>query len=138
MGPLRAQLASAAAFAALLAPAGAQFSDREYRYEPAVTVLSGLLAVESPEAVANDGGSIRETVYLLKLDQSIIVVGDATHEFNSRTEEVSEIQLARSSPRLELAPFVGRRVVATGRLFHKHSPYHHANVLMMVSRIEAE
>lgn len=140
MGALRALVATAA-FSALLAagPAVAQFSDREYRYEPAIVVLSGVVATSTGTPAVDVGTpESREIIYLLELDRPIIVIGDATHDYNSQTEEVSAIQLTRSSPRLEFASLVGRRAKATGRLFHGHSAYHHAKVLMMVLQIEAE
>lgn len=144
MGALKASaaVAAAAATAIAAAAAAAQFSDREYRYEPAVTVLSGVVTKED-RPVPETGGEAseadeRESVYLLKLDRTIIVIGDATHDFNSRTEEVGEIQLTRSSPRLGFEAFVTRRAAVTGRLFHAHSAYHRTKVLMMVEKIEAE
>ena len=80
------------------------------------------------ESVAK--GDAAERVWVLHLAQPICV--SANEEWEKETA-VSDVQLVVEKYDKEL---VGRKVVATGTLYHAHTGHHHTKVLLTVSSIK--
>ena len=109
-----------------------------YKYEPAVSTLTGVLEEATfygppgfGEDTVNDS---KEIVPVLILTRPIRVEG-ADENFNTRQDSVWQIQLfAKSS----VKEFYKKEVSVTGTLFGAMTAHHHTAVMIEVSDLKAE
>jgi hypothetical protein len=118
---------------------------QDYFYEPAVSVISGIIKIESfsgpqedPENPQNDS---REDCYILNLDNSINVISKIEKieedNFNGTKYNISKIQLV-SDFDIKLTNYKNKHVRLTGTFFGAHTGHHHTDVLMHVTKAEEE
>jgi hypothetical protein len=108
------------------------------QYEPKVVGLSGVLVRETypgrPNYESIARGDEPETIWVIKLKKAICV--QTSQDFVKEDSE-KEVQLV-----LEPAQYrryrrlLGKRVFATGKLFHSHTGHHHKRLLLTTSRIQ--
>ncbi len=118
-------------------------SKQDYFYEPAVSVISGKLEIESffgpPGYGENPQTDSREDAYILNLDNSINVISKAKEaeedNFNVTKYNISKIQLTSTSE-VKLTSYKNKKVCLTGTFFAAHTGHHHTDVLMDVMKIE--
>jgi hypothetical protein len=110
---------------------------RQLRYETENITLTGRLVYRTFYGPPNYGETpkedARETQPILLLDSAIDVLGDSNDEINKTERRVRAITLVSD---LSLKPFVGKRVIVQGSLFHAHTGHHHTKVLMSVSSVK--
>ncbi len=77
-----------------------------------------------------------ETIILLKLENSITIVGDENSEINRNTfKHITDIQ--SYSNESNLSEYLNQEVIVKGKLFEAHTSHHYTEVLMEVTSIEA-
>ena len=121
----RAILAAVAALAMPVAMA------QSYHYEPAQTVLTGVLTRETGETP--DGKKVLFPA--IRLPRAITVQGDE----ESPTEKgvvMLHVILGKSSTNASFKSLLGQRVDITGTLIHSETGHHQTNVLITAERIE--
>ncbi len=102
------------------------------KYEPEVVSLTGSVILRT----FADAMDRAERVALLLLDEPICVEGTRGDELNGDEGDIIVVHLALPSEYRDLSKLEGRRVVARGSLYHKHTCHHHADVLMTVKSLE--
>ncbi|HEY0348935.1 MAG TPA: DUF4431 domain-containing protein [Pyrinomonadaceae bacterium] len=119
----------------LLATASTEAQRRSLHYQPEKVALTGRLVYRTfygpPGYGENPKTDKRETQSILILESAIDVIGNGNDPWEQTEHGIKRITLVvdRSSP------FVGKRVVVEGTLFHAHTGHHHTKVLMEVSSI---
>ena len=112
-------------------------------YEPAVATLTGTLVRETfpgpPNYESIKHGDKPETSWFLVLPGSVCVNEDrAEPNLNPKQSAVREIQLVLQPQQyVQHKALVGRKVLATGTLFGKHTGHHHTPVLLTLRTLEA-
>ena len=122
--------------------AGAAHAEEQVlQYEPSVVGLTGVIRMERHYGPPNFGASPKtdlvETVPILILDKPITVQGNPRSPADAeRFSHVTRVQLVVAGPgRNDLTGFLGKHIVATGRLFEKVSGENFTDVLLDVQQI---
>ncbi len=111
-------------------------------YEPAVVTLSGTLVRKTfpgpPNYESVKKGDRPETSWLLDLPESVCVNEDKTDpDLNPKQSGIHEIQLVLQTEQYQQHKgMVGRKVLATGTLFGKHTGHHHTPVLLTIRKLD--
>lgn len=116
---------------------------QDYYYEPAVSIISGMIKIETffgpPGYGENPQADSREDSYILNLGDSINVISKAKTieegDFNSTKYNISKIQLLSTSG-VKMKKYKNKFVRLTGTFFCAHTGHHHTEVLMDVIKIE--
>lgn len=118
-------------------------NQKDYYYEPTVSIISGTIKTETffgPPGYGEDPQTdSREVSYILNLDNSINVISKSKEEgdFNSTRYNISKIQLTSTSD-VEFTNYKNKFVRLTGTFFGAHTGHHHTDVLMDVKKIKEE
>ncbi|MCY7353957.1 MAG: DUF4431 domain-containing protein [Lysobacter sp.] len=109
-------------------------------YGPRSVTLSGKAVTRMfpgpPDSRNVDSGSAAENALLLQLDAPICVASTTGTDSNAVEErEIREIQLVPQSSFAAAYSLSGRRVTATGPLFHAQNDHHRTKVLMTLRAI---
>lgn len=108
-------------------------------YEPDAVTLTGTIKQHTfagpPNYESVAKGDAAEKVWVLHLEKPICVLASADNE---KENEVSDLQLVVGGSKEYRAyrSMVGRKVSATGTLFHAHTGHHHTPVLLTVKTIQ--
>jgi len=119
----------------------AHADEQVLQYEPSVVGLTGTIRMERHYGPPNFGASPKtdlvETVPILILDKPVTVQGNPRSPADSDSfSRVTRVQLVVAGPgRNDLTGFLGKRIVATGRLFEKVSGENFTDVLLDVQQI---
>ena len=114
------------------------------RYEPAQVRLVGRVRrhvfAGPPNYQSVERGDRPEPGWGLHLEQPVSVVASPGSDAFSQTERgVRQMQMVLTAEQLrKYAPFVNRRVRATGTLFHAHTGHHHTPVLLAVTDLRLQ
>lgn len=101
-------------------------------YEPAKTVLDGLL---TRRAVVN-ASEQKETIWIVRLRAPQCVAADANNEFNPAVERVSEVQLVLTAEQMHrYRPLLNQKITVAGTLFAAHTQHHFTEVLLIVGEM---
>lgn len=126
-------------------PSFIEGNKQDYFYEPSVSIILGTIKIESffgpPGYGENPQTDSREDSYILNLDSPINVISNEKEieegDFNYTKYNITKIQLTSTS-NVNLTNFKNRIVRLTGTFFGASTGHHHTEVLMDVSKIEAE
>jgi len=111
------------------------------QYEPSVVGLTGVIRMERHYGPPNFGASPKtdlvETVLILILDKPVTVQGNPRSPADSDSfAHVTRVQLVVAGPGgNDLTGFLGKHIVAKGRLFEKVSGENFTDVLLDVQQI---
>ncbi|HME23092.1 MAG TPA: DUF4431 domain-containing protein [Acetobacteraceae bacterium] len=111
------------------------------QYEPSVVGLTGVIRMERhygpPSFGASPKTDLVETVPILLLDKPVTVQGNPRSPAEAEAfSHVTRVQLVVAGPgRNDLTRFLGKHIVATGRLFEKVSGENFTDVLLDVRQI---
>ena len=110
------------------------------KYEPAVVSLSGTLISRTfagpPNYESISKGDRPERALLLLLDEPVCVEGDQASALSQETE--LGVVLVQIGPPDSGWKFVGRRVLITGTLMHRHTGHHRTAVLLNLKEVRAK
>lgn len=120
-------------------------NQKEYFYEPTISVISGTLKIESfygpPGYGENPQTDSREDSYILNLENSINVISKTKEveegDFNISKYNISKIQLTSSSG-VKFTNYKNKNVRLTGSFFGASTGHHHTDVLLNINKIEEE
>jgi len=117
--------------------------DREYRFEPYESELSGTFTMGiyygRPGYGENPETDEKETAYILVLGSPIDVLADGSDEINRTRRGISEVQLVfHSFDSIDTKAMMNRRITAKGKLFASHTAHHHRPVLMDVESLQMD
>ena len=119
----------------------AHAEEQVLQYEPSVVGLTGVIRMERHYGPPNFGASPKtdlvETVPILILDKPVTVQGNPRNPADSDSfSHVTRVQLVVAGPGgNDLTGFLGKHIVATGRLFEKVSGENFTDVLLDVQQI---
>ncbi len=119
----------------------AHAEEQVLQYEPSVVGLTGTIRMERHYGPPNFGASPKtdlvETVPILILDKPVTVQGNPRSPADSDSfSHVTRVQLVIAGPvRNDLSGFLGKHIMATGRLFEKVSGENFTDVLLDVQQI---
>ena len=124
-----------ASFVLLASASGNTLAGDCLKYEPAKVHLSGTIARETfpgpPNYESVASGDAAETIWVLRLSKPICTVSSSSDEINEAENDQSELQLVLEPAQYKrYRALVGRRVTATGTLFHAISGHHHKTLLL--------
>lgn len=120
-----------AALLAIVTTVAATAYAQTYRYEPAESIITGVLTRETGETP--DGRRI--TFPAIRLPRPITVEGDS----ETPTEKglaILHVILGNGSQTADFKRNLGRRVDITGRLMHSETGHHQTSVLIVAGTIE--
>ncbi len=112
-----------------------------YKFEPAVSTLTGILKAQVFYGPPGYGESPKidkkETAFILNLTKPITVIADPDDEdgLNSTTQNVTKIQLV-SLGKLRLGEYNNKTIKVSGTFFSAISGHHHTDVLLTLKIIE--
>jgi hypothetical protein len=117
--------------------AGPSPAGKALRYEPARVQLVGRLRRQvfagPPNYRSVEHGDRPEPGWVLHLERPVSVVAVPGDAFNQTERGVRQMQLVLTAEQLrKYARLAGRRVRASGTLFHAHTGHHHTPVLLAV------
>jgi hypothetical protein len=113
--------------------------NEQLRYEPAVVKPLRILVMDAYYGPPNYGEDPEtdgiERGWALKLDRPVDVLADPDSDIN--TEPVVDVWRVQLVPgaKVKLAPYLGRRVMLEGTLFHSHTAHHHTDVPLIVQKV---
>ena len=119
----------------------AHADEQVLQYEPSVVGLTGVIRMERHYGPPNFGASPKtdlvETVPILILDKPVTVQGNPRSPADSDSfSHVTRVQLVVAGPGgNDLTGFLGKHIVAKGRLFEKVSGENFTDVLMSVQEV---
>lgn len=110
-------------------------------YEPEVVTLEGILAREThpgrPNYESIADGDEPETIWVLQLDEAICVT--ESDELSPAETGQTAVQLVLTATQYDqYRTLMGKRVRATGTLFHSHTGHHHKALLLTTAEIKVE
>jgi hypothetical protein len=111
-------------------------------YEPVVVTISGTLVGKTfpgpPNYESVKKGDKPETSWFLDLPTTVCVTEDSAEpDLNPKQGAVREIQLVLQPEHyVQHKQLVGKKVIATGTLFGKHTAHHHTPVLLTIHTLE--
>jgi hypothetical protein len=114
-----------------------------YRFEPAVSTMSGTLVRKSYPGPPNyediKSGDRPETGWYVRLAHPVCVTGTPGDEVNGEDQGgVDLVQLVLMHDEYKThRGLVGKKVTVTGTLFRWHTGHHHTPVLLTVTRLES-
>jgi len=111
-------------------------------YEPVVVTINGTLVRKTfpgpPNYESAKKGDKLETSWFLDLPAKVCVTEDSAEpDLNPKQGAVREIQLVLQPEQyVQHKQLVGKKVIATGTLFGKHTAHHHTPVLLTIHTLE--
>lgn len=113
------------------------------QYEPKVVRLSGVLGREThpgrPNYQSIAGGDEPETIWVVRLSKAICVQAATPELENVKEDREKEVQLVLQPAQYQrYRKLLGKRVTASGTLFHSHTGHHHKRLLLTTSRIKRQ
>ncbi len=114
-----------------------------YRFEPAVSVISGTIVIKQFYGAPNYGETPEKDekvgVYILKPDYPVNVFADLDPKDPETADKtitnITEIQVYSPDKKIDLKNYEGKRIQLNGLLFTGRSGHHYTNVLMEVKKI---
>lgn len=108
------------------------------KYEPQSVTLSGTLVPQSfpgpPNYESTDKGDRRERVWILRLRKPICV--EVADHFDVHEEGQTQVQLVLEPEQYtQCRKLIGKKVTATGTLFHSFNGHHHKRLLLTTREI---
>ena len=110
------------------------------KYEPEVSKLSGTISRKTfpgrPNYESMALGDASETVWVLHLTHPVCVA-EGEGGINEAEKGVNTLQLEMKVDQFKIyKDKIGKKVTATGTLFHSHTGHHHTKVLLTVSDLD--
>lgn len=119
------------------------YNKRSYLYEPEISVISGVLIIQSyfgtPGYGDNPETDSREYSYILMLEKPIDVISKTENpeegDFDITKSNLKEIQLT-STQNINFSNYKNKAVRLTGTFFGANTGHHHTEALIIVQKIE--
>lgn len=112
------------------------FKDKKcLSYESAEVSLRGKLT----RKVVINASDQKETIWVIKLDQTVCLAADPENEINSGFERVVEMQLVLNKEQFaKHRGLINQNITVTGTLFAGHTQHHFTEVLMIVTDMKKD